>query len=419
MKITELSSLRVARQRMGAINFALACLAVLATAVTSWAQSASYSVVYSFQCDPDGDGATPEGDLIADSAGNLYGTTSFGGIYGYGTVFKVSANGTETLLHSFAGPPTDGRVPSAGLVMDSAENLYGTTTRGGAHDGGTVFEISAQGLESILYSFTNGKDEGDPVGSLMLDSNGNLYGTTTGQDDPGIYYGTVFKLSASGRITELHTFAGPPDDGALPQSGLIHDSAGNLYGTTVLGGAYEDGTVFELSRAGTESIFYSFTGGSDGDAPSANLLRDAAGNLYGTASAGGDTGGICEFFGCGTVFELSPNGEVTGLYSFTGGADGAFPLSDLLMDSKGDLYSTTIAGGSSPSVCSTEDYQGCGVVFELTATGKERVLHTFTGSPDGAAPAGGLVRVGNYLYGTTMTGGASVDECGTVYMVAP
>jgi uncharacterized repeat protein (TIGR03803 family) len=402
-----------------AISPVLAALILFVLAPVA-GQAQSYSVVYSFQCDPNGDGATPQGDLIADSAGNLYGTTSSGGIYGYGAVFEVSSDGTETILHSFADSP-DGAHPRAGLVMGPAGNLYGTTSEGGLQHGGTVFEISSSETESIIYNFTSGKDEGEPYGNLLLDSNGNLYGTTTGQDDPEIYYGTAFKLSASDKIMELHTFAGAPDDGALPASGLVHDRAGSLYGTTLEGGAYEVGTVFELPRAGAESILYNFTGGSDGANPVANLLLDPAGNLYGTASSGGNDSGVCaQFFGCGTVFKLTPTGEETVLYTFTGGADGGFPLSDLLMDSKGDLYGTTPGGGSPASSCSTQAYPGCGVVFELTAAGKEKVLHTFTGYPnDGAGPYGGLVRVGNYLYGTTTSGGSSGDECGTVYKVAP
>jgi uncharacterized repeat protein (TIGR03803 family) len=379
-------------------------------------QAQDYSVVYSFQCEPDGQ--YPRGDLIADSVGDLYGTTENGGTYSYGTVFKVSVDGTETVLHSFAYQPLgDGAFPSAGLVMDSSGNLYGTTPNGG-EGGGTVFEISAQGEESILYNFTGGKDERTPVGGLMLDPNGNLYGTTSGDNFTGVY-GTVFKLSRSGKIAELHTFAGPPEDGALPYSGLIHDTIGNLYGTTAEGGAYESGTVFEVSKAGTESVLYNFTGGSDGGAPFANLLRDGAGNLYSTTIAGGSDSGVCEsLYGCGVVFELSPGGEETALYTFTGGTDGAFPTSDLLMDSKGNLYSTTFGGGSSPSACSTENYPGCGLVFELTAAGKEKVLHTFIGYPnDGAGPYGGLVRVGNYFYGATNIGGTY--NCGTVYKVAP
>jgi uncharacterized repeat protein (TIGR03803 family) len=406
----------------GVVGLLLGIVILLpALSASAGAQAQSYSAVYDFcQGSNSSDGENPFGDLIADSAGNLYGTTEYGGTYNYGTVFKVSVDGTETVLHSFAGQrQADGAVPSAGLVMDAAGNLYGTTFAGGALGAGTVFEISAQGSESVLYSFTGGKDEGEPLGSLTLDSKGNLYGTTTGATDPEIYYGTVFKLAASGKITELHTFAGPPNDGALPYSGLVHDTTGNFYGTTFEGGAYEVGTVFELSRAGAETVLYNFTGGSDGAAPYANLLPDGEGNLYGTATAGGSTTSACgPFVGCGTVFELNPSGEETVLYAFTGAADGAVPLSDLLMDSKGDLYGTALAGGS--SACDEdENYPGCGVVFELTAAGKEKVLHTFTGyqTSDGALPSGGLLRVGSYLYGTTYYGGTS--NCGIVYKVAP
>jgi uncharacterized repeat protein (TIGR03803 family) len=409
----------LASRRPAGVTAGLACLLVLALSLggTSLARAQNYSVIYSFcQGGNFSDGQRPLGDLIADSAGNLYGTTAFGGVYGHGTVFEVSADGTETLLHSFAGAPTDGRYPGAGLTRDAGGNLYGTTENDGPGGAGTVFEVSAAGTETVLYSFTGQKDGAFPSGNLLLDPRGNLYGTTSSAGTDG--NGTLFKLSSSDKIVELHTFAGPPDDGAMPESGLVRDNAGNLYGTTAEGGLYDFfGTVFRLSESGRETVLYNF-GGSDGSGPLANLLRDNAGNLYGTTVAGGMSGVCGPLFGCGTVFKLSPSGEETVLYSFTGGADGAAPYSDLVMDPKGNLYGTTIAGGS--LTCQQEEeYQGCGVVFEVTPAGTEKVLHTFTGDPDGAGPGGGLLRVGNYLYGTTTAGGATNDSCGTVYKVAP
>ncbi len=368
---------RPPRFRPPAVGYALACVIVLLPAFgpAARAQAQSYSVVYSFQCGPN-DGEYPYGDLIADSGGNLYGTTSRGGAFGYGTVFEVSADGTETVLHSFAAFPTDGSGPRAGLVRDAAGNLYGTTEGGGPYDAGTVFELSSGGVETLLHDFTGGKDEGRPLGSLLVDPAGNLYGTTEGQYSD--YYGTLFKLTPGGKITELHTFGEYPGDGQYPWAGVIQDGAANLYGTTLEGGANNFGTVFERSNTGVETVVYSFAGGSDGADPAANLVRDAAGNLYGTTAGGGGIGGFCgdgAFNGCGTVFKLTPAGQETVLYRFTGVADGGVPFSDLVMDPKGNLYGTASVGGSSSAYC-TADGGGpaCGVVFEVTATGKEKVF---------------------------------------------
>jgi uncharacterized repeat protein (TIGR03803 family) len=409
-----------------AVAFAVAFLLSLSGA--SLAQGQNYSVVYSFQCGPS-DGEFPTGDLIADSAGNLYGTTSRGGAYtgpenyGYGTVFEISAAGVETVLHSFGGPG-DGIGPAAGLVQDLSGNLYGTTESGGGRGDGTVFELSPAGTETILTDFAARGSEAEPEGTVLLDASGNLYSTTFGAGTGE--YGTVFKLSPGGKITELHTFAGPPNDGANPAAGVIRDSGGNLYGTTANGGAggeFNTGTVFEVSKGGVETVLYNFTGGTDGGYPIAKLVRDAAGNLYGTTWEGGIRGtGFCDIsggYGCGTVFKVTPAGQETALYAFAGEADGGVPFADLLVDGKGNLYGTTSAGGS--DVCNNEgEFFGCGVVFEVTPAGKETVLHTFIygdGSFDGSAPEGGLLRLGNYLYGTTYYGG--MYGCGTVYKIAP
>ena len=397
-----------------AANVVLASVVVflLTVTATSRAQAQSYSVVYSFQCGPD-DGVGPSGDLIADSAGNLYGTTEAGGSSGDGTVFEVSSTGTETVLYSFAGSSADGARPFGSLVRDAAGNLYGTTISGGRYGLGIVFEISVTNVETVLHDFTGRKDEGYPGKNLLLDSNGNLYGTTQGLGADG----TVFKLTPTGQITELHTFTGFPGDGENPMAGVIPGSASNLYGTTFGGGADGNlGTVFKVSKNLTETVVHSFSGGSDGQGPAGDLVQDAAGNLYGTTSGGGgapqnpcDGVGI---EGCGTVFKLAPDGQESVLYSFTGGTDGGVPDSGLLIDPKGNLYGTASAGGSSS--CGFL----CGVVFEVTATGREKLLHTFSGYPnDGAMPYGGLLRLGNYLYGTTAGGGTY--QCGTVYRITP
>jgi uncharacterized repeat protein (TIGR03803 family) len=336
------------------------------------------TVLHSFSGE---DGSDLYAGLIGDAAGNLYGTTAIGGVVSTacpsrncGVVFKLGPTGTETVLHTFAGYPTDGANPFAALLRDAAGNLYGTTNAGGAfspcfqtlfNNGcGTVFEVSATGTETVLYSFSGGADGADPFAELIRDAAGNLYGTTVGGGPSSVCgggCGTVFKLSPSGTETVLHTFSGGADGGA-PVAGLIRDAAGNLYGTTTSGGSVNRlclgdgdtcGVVFRLSPTGTETVLHSFTRG-DGANPNAGLIADSAGNLYGTTEFGGA-------YGRGVVFELSrcdsaPSGyDFKVLYSFTGGADGAFPIARLVRDATGNLYGTTYLGG-------TYDY---GVVFRL------------------------------------------------------
>jgi uncharacterized repeat protein (TIGR03803 family) len=212
------------------------------------------------------------------------------------------------VLHSFAGSPVDGALPAAGLARDALGNLYGAASEGGAYDHGAAFKLSSIGTETLLHSFTGGSDGEEPAANLLLDPAGNLYGTTpmgSGESD-----GTVFKLSAGGNLTVLHSFPAFAGDGQYPSSGLIRDTAGNLYGTTGGGGANSNGTVYELGKTGAETILYSFTGGSDGSDPGADLLRDAAGDLYGTTTEGGSTPDCSSgTFGCGTVFEVTPSGQ--------------------------------------------------------------------------------------------------------------
>ncbi len=385
-------------------------------ASTSWAQAQNYSVIYSF-CGGPNDGQFPYGDLIADSAGNLYGTTREGGMFGGGTVFEISANGTETVLYSFGAKPGDGLQPVAGLVRDGAGNLYGTTYIGGVHGNGTVFELSPDGTETVLVSF-NDPDGQSPWGNLLRDSAGNLYGTTA--EGGTLDNGTVFKVFASGKESALYSFAGGPNDGQYPSSGLIQDSSGSLYGTTAGGGVAERGAVFRVSKPGADTLLYSFGGPPDGEGPAAGLLRDASGNLYGTTVAGGLAEGCGSqgLQGCGTVFKLTPAGTEAVLYTFTDGADGGVPYSGLVMDSKGNLYGTGSEGGSGSFCSAGGEHFGCGVVYEVTTEGKEKVLHTFTEiPPDGSTPYGGLLVTSGALYGTTTYGGNG--GCGTVYKLVP
>jgi uncharacterized repeat protein (TIGR03803 family) len=313
------------------------------------------TVLYSFTGGTDG--RSPDAGLIRDSAGNLYGTTSGGGASDKGVVFKLDTTGTETVLHRFTG--ADGSGPQAGLIRDSAGNFYGTTVRGGRSGCGVVFKLDTTGSYAVLYSFKGYPTDGlNPYAGLIADSAGNLYGTTN--QGGAFNAGVVFKLDTSGTETVLYTFTGGAD-GANPTAGLIQGSAGNLYGTTGYGGASGAGVVFKLDTSGTETVLYTFTGGADGGNPYAGLIRDSAGNLYGTTEYGGTArGGLCfTGGGCGVVFELDTTGTETVLYSFTGGADGSNPEASLIRNSAGNLYGTASGGGISGNGA------GNGVVFRI------------------------------------------------------
>jgi uncharacterized repeat protein (TIGR03803 family) len=381
----------LSRIRRLAASAALAFPVVLVPALVAnqLAQAQTFTVLYSFTGMPDG--ANPYAGLIRDAAGNLYGTTSSGGMSDGGTVFMLDTTGKEIVLHRFTD--RDGAEPLAGLVRDATTgNFYGTTAFGGRHHSGTVFMLDTTGKETVLHSFTGRADGLNPEAGLIRDAAGNLLGTTFGGGHFGS--GTVFKLHATGKGKVLHSFNGT--NGAVPVAGLIRDGAGNLYGTTRNGGASNQGTVFMLDTTGKETVLHSFTG-QDGRFPLAGLIRDEAGNLYGTTSDGG------AFF-YGAVFKLDTTGKETVLYSFTGGADGSSPQAGLIRDSAGNLFGTAFGGGSFNN----------GTVFKLDATGQETVLHSFAGGADGFGPRGGLIldEAGNF-YGTTFFGGASNQ--GTVF----
>jgi uncharacterized repeat protein (TIGR03803 family) len=303
-------------------------------------------VLYSF-AGPPNDGAYPYGSLVADASGNLYGTTESGGASGNGTVFMLEKTGEETVYHSFAGPPKDGAYPYAGLVRDANGNSYGTTEGGGASRYGTVFTLDPTGKETALYSFPGYPNGAYPFAGLLLGASGALYGTTESGGHHG--YGTVFTVAKTGKETVLYKFTGAPKDGVSPYAGLIQDLAGNLYGTTELGGRGY-GVLFKLLKTGREKVLYKFTGfPSDGEYPIGGLVQDKSGNFYGTTKGGGANG-------CGTVFELSTTGTETVLHSFDCSTDGGYPYAGLIIDAAGNLYGTTTSGGPS----------GAGTVFEIT-----------------------------------------------------
>lgn len=360
--------------------------------------ASKYKTLYKFKGGKNGNGSFA--GLISDAAGNLYGTTVYGGAYNTGTAFELTptANGgwTQSVLYNFNC--ADGCNPQfESLVLDGAGNLYGTLAKGGADGVGLVFELTptASGwTEQVLHSFTGGEDGGNSWSGVTFDAAGNLYGTTWNGGTYGS--GVIFKLSpykdGSWSESVLHTFTGG-SDGGWSDSGLIFDSAGNLYGVTW----GPQSVVFKLAPnpdgSWTESVLCQFKGGKHGYTLRAHLIFDSAGNLYGTTKDGG-------LDGYGIVFELIPNPDGTWtkrtLHQFTGGRDGANPDGGLIFDSAGNLYGTTPLGGSA----------GYGVVFKLTptpaGTWSYHVVRAFMDKP-GAHPYSGLVLDGaGNLYGTTM-----------------
>jgi uncharacterized repeat protein (TIGR03803 family) len=336
-------------------------------------------------------GANPADALIMDSSGNLYGTTEHGGAYNDGTVFEVTS-GTITRLASFNG--TNGANPAGALIMDSSGNLYGATTTGGASSDGTVFELAkGSGRITRLASF-DGTNGANPADALIMDSSGNLYGTAVGGGASSD--GTVFELvKGSGKITRLASFNGT--NGRSPQGALVMDQSGNLYGTAEWGGAYAQGTVFEVA-SGSHTIITlgTFTGANDGG-PS-GVVMDSGGNLYGTTNGSGFNGYTST---PGTVFELARGSrKIAALASFVC----LQSPSALIIDGGGNLYGATAYGGASSD----------GTVFELVKnSGTITTLASFNGT-DGTAPYGGLIMDGQgNLYGTTEYGGSAGD--GTVF----
>ena len=369
------------------------------------------TTLYSFT---GGDGWYPQAGLVQGSDGYFYGTTEGGGMYGsayggYGTVFKISSIGACTSLYSFTGG-NDGGEPQAGLVQGSDGYFYGTTGGGGTNGYGTVFKVSASGALTSLYSFTGGNDGAQPYAGLVQGSDGHFYGTTEGGGTNG--NGTVFKVSTTGTLTSLCSFGG--NDGAYPSAGLVQGSDGYFYGTTEGGGTNGYGTAFRIGTTGALTSLCSF-GVNDGAYPSAGLVQGSDGMLYGTTYNGGKLGGIgfsphnLTLTGYGTVFQITTNGMLTSLYSFSG-SDGRNPQAGLVQGSDGYFYGTTDYGGTARG----------GTVFKISPTGALATLHSFTGDNDGANPAAGLVQGsdGN-LYGTTEFGGPYEDIFpGTVFKIS-
>ena len=407
--------LRIALLTISALLLAVCPLHLAATESSTRVER----VLYTFT--GGADGFDPQDGVIFDDAGNIYGTTKQGGAYGFGVVFKLTSDAshawTQTVLHDFAGG-NDGMNPEARLVFDSAGNLYGTTYGGGTGAAGTVFKLSPDGsggwTYSVFFSFPSATESGfGPKAGLILDQNGNLYGTTNlggllRQPCGTVGCGVVFMLDSAGNETVLHQFQGG-SDGAFPPGGLTFDAAGNLYGMTNRGGICEFdggcGTIFKLSPAGngqwTESIIHTFGAILDGGYPESDVSFDAAGNMYGTTSS--------------AIFKLAPNDDGTWsetiLHTFSYGNGGLHPNS-VLLTAGGILYGTTFLGES----------PFAGSVFKMkpdeTGNWVLKTLYSFTGQRDGAFVVTGLVARDGRLYGAT-SGGGTKKNTGVIFEVKP
>lgn len=401
--------------RAATVGLALAIVFVITVVARQAAQAQTLNVIHTFT--GAGDGANPEGGVILDRAGDLYGT-AFGGGVGYGIVYEITQSGSGwivTPIYTFKGG-NDGASPVARVILAPDGTLYGTTESGGGgscneNTGcGTVFKLSppttgcasaiCPWTETVLYRFSGGSDGALPRAEVVLDQSGNIYGTTFSGGSSNC--GTVFKLTPSGSgwtesvLYSYPCYPGLQNDYSSPA--VIFDRNGNLYGVTDAGGTYNQGTVFELVPSGsgwTANVLHAFSGEEDGVTPEAALMSDGSGNLYGSTTGSGPNGG-------GTVFELTPSGSnwtFAVLYSLPGTADLLGIWNKLVMDQAGNLYSTTIGRGA----------YGGGSVFELTHPGgvwTYTSLHDFTGGSDGWNPYANLVldTTGN-LYGTTFQGG--------------
>jgi uncharacterized repeat protein (TIGR03803 family) len=428
--------------RLLAAILAVCILAVLTQAQIQPHSAPSYEekVLHAFNGTSDGWVTT---SLIRDVKGNLYGANMWGGYLGdgcnifftgCGTVFELTAAGKFKVLHTFSY--LDGAVPFGNLIRDASGNLYGTTIDGGRSGDcdsgcGVVFKLTPRGQFTTLHNFTNGSDGAYPLAGVVMDAAGNLYGAAQNGASGG---GVVFELTPSGDFHVLHSF--DKNDGFAP-NGLLLGADGNLYGTTnsggdlscSTGGSGGCGVVYKLDKAGTETVLYRFKGTSDGLFPVSPLFMDKAGNLFGTAEAGGNKKGHCNLSdapsGCGTVFKIDSAGKFSLLFTFDS-ADGAEPFTGpLIQDSQGDLFGTTSAGGNGKCTY-TDGATGCGVVFKITSAGKESVLYNFKRQSDGGVPYTGVVEdsKGN-LYGTTVYGGhlsctpGSGEGCGVIFELKP
>lgn len=361
---------------------------------------------------PDGDNPYSAG-LVQGTDGNFYGTSADGGgRYNAGTVFKITPAGQVTTIYDFCSQPncTDGSMPEEGVVLGRNGDFYGTTSSGGGvNGGGTIFEITPSGRLQTLYSFCSQSgciDGYQPGAGLVQGTNENFYGTTLGggtYDD-----GTIFEITAAGELTTLYNFCAGCTDGYAPEA-LVLATNGNFYGTTRLG-ISNKGTLFEITPAGKLTTLYSFCTQSscgDGSYPT-GIVQAVNGNFYGTTTSGGANSSDCFGSGCGTVFEITPAGKLTTLYSFCSQAnctDGATPDASLIQAIDGNFYGTTYLGGASVGGCNGS---GCGTIFEITPAGKLTTLHSFCSKPncaDSNYPWAPIMQATDGAFFGTTTGG--------------
>lgn len=364
-------------------------------------------VLYSFGNGSD-DPTLPDTELVQGSDGNFYGTTRGNGpphrgsVMGYGTIFKVTPSGDATVLHRF--PSSEGYWPiESALVQASDGNFYGTTQDGGTHGYGSVFRLTPSGAVTTVHSFEGRDDGNNPLGGVVQGRDGNFYGTTL--DFSAIGSQTIFKLTPEGIVSTLHRFRrGNTVSGSSPRGGLTQGSDGNFYGTTALGGPSDRGTIYKITPEGTHTPLHWFSGGTaDGEAPNGRLVQGSDGDFYGTTYAGGANG-------AGTVFKVSSAGVTTILHSFgTGAGAPAKPMAGLVRGRDNNFYGTTYGGGSS----------GNGTIFKVTPEGEVTVLHSFASDgSDGLWPEAGLTlgSDGN-LYGVARYGGR--NSTGTFFKIVP
>ncbi|HEY3639182.1 MAG TPA: choice-of-anchor tandem repeat GloVer-containing protein [Rhizomicrobium sp.] len=379
-------------------NFAGKMLAIGAVLAAS-AATAGEKTLYTFT--NGSDGAYPFAGLTIDAKGNLYGAASSGGTGGQGTIFRIAKDGTFSVLYAFAGS-NDGAGPLSAPLVDSHGNLYGTTESGGGScNCGIVYKLSRKGKETVLHTFTGQPDGFNPFAPLAMDKSGNLYGTTL---EGGTFYGTVFEVSASGNESILYSFGGDAD-GDSPYPGVAPEKHGTLLGSTSFGGTHGFGTIFQLASGGTKTVLYNFAGSSDAASPTSTPVRDSKGNIYGLAKFGG---GSCN---CGAMYKLSRKGDETLIHSFAGGNDGFSPGYGLTSDASGNFYGVTVEGGTTN--CSG---YGCGTVFKVSPKRKETILYAFLGGADGSTPYYAPVSdAQGKLYGTAEYDGA--NGYGTIYAI--
>ncbi|WP_158942907.1 choice-of-anchor tandem repeat GloVer-containing protein [Granulicella sp. S190] len=445
---TPSSSSRTDHSRKLLSVIAAAVVIVIFSTSSTYSQTSpgvKYTVLFKFN--GTSNGAQPVGNLLVDSQRFVYGVTVDGGENygecnpgpGCGVLYKLG-HAQFADLHNFTGQNPSIYFPSSGLVRDAQGNLYGETAGNDGSPYGSVYRIDPTGNINVLHSFT--ESEFLPRGGLTQDAEGNLYGVTNGYCNPGVGCGEVFRINPAGSETVLYTFPTGGNEGSNPQSALVQDAQGNLYGTTAFGGThrvnndseYGGGVLFKLSPSGQLTVLHDFNGTTEGAYPT-NLVRDAQGNLYGYAAHGGCTSAVGCYTpggstaqcttsggGCGVVFKYDTTGKFSVVYTFTGGPDGAIPVGIPLLIGN-SIYGATLEGGyDATAIC----YSGCGTVFKLDLNGTETVLHAFTSSGgDGAQPSSGLVMdAEGYFYGATALGGdlhvplescGPGSGCGTVY----